>query len=130
MTVDRRRQRATKRRIKRQRLNRRYGRVAFWAAVALVPLAIAAFYLNHYVLTRGEVTITVDAMRQDVAQNHTRYRVIDQTGKSYWLEGGDRFELYTGLRRGVRYRCRVRGMDLEIPLFWDWAPEITRCDRL
>lgn len=128
--VDRRRQRATKRRIKRARLNRRYGAKLVWAALALVPLLIGFLLLNHFVLSRGETTITVEKRRLDVAQNRTRYRVFDVGGKAYWVVGGNRVKLYNALEPGQRFRCRVRGMDLEIPLFWDLLAEVTDCRRL
>jgi len=125
--VDRRRQRATKRRIKRGRLNRRYGGKLVWAGLALIALAIAFLVLNHFVLTRGESTITVEKRRIDVAQNRTRYRVFDQGGKAYWVRGRDRAELYSSLEPGQTFRCKVRGMDVEIPLFWDLLAEVTSC---
>ena len=128
--VDRRRQRATKRRIKRGRLNRRYGGKLFWAGLALVPLAIAFLVLNHFVLSRGETTITVEKRRLDVAQQRTRYRVFDEGGKTYWVRGGDRAELYSELEPGQTFRCKVRGMDVEIPLFWDLLAEVTSCKRV
>ncbi len=126
--VDRRRQRATKRRIKRGRFERRHGSKVAWVAVALVALLVGLVVLNHFVLTRGEATITVEKRRLDVAQNRTRYRVFDQGGKAYWVVGRDRVETYSALQPGRRFRCQVRGMDLAIPLFWDLVPEVTDCE--
>ena len=131
MAVDRKRQARTKRRLKRERRMRGpLGTVVFWSAIAIVPLIIAAFYLNHYVLSRGEVDLTVADTRSYVANRQTRYEVRDQDGKLYNVQGLRAGREYNRLREGARYRCKVRGIDQKLPIWWDFHAEITSCRPL
>jgi hypothetical protein len=125
--IDKKRQRATKRRLKRARHNRRFGGIYFWAAVAVIPLAIAVFYLNHYVFSKTETDITVADTRSYRVNNDTRFEVRDESGKLYHVQGFNRGREYAALRRGQTYRCKVRGIDQELPLWWDFHAEITDC---
>jgi hypothetical protein len=128
--VDRERQEQTKRRLRRaqwRRRHRRSGDVLFWGAVALIPLAIAAFYLNHYVFSRGTVSLTVAETRSYVSNREPHYTVHDADGKLYYVEGFHRARVHAGLVEGERYRCKVRGIDQELPLLPDFHAEITSC---
>ena len=131
VTVDRARQRQTKRRIQRARFAREHpwvGALVFWGGIALITLAFALIALNHYVLTRGTVTLTVGETLSYVSNGDPHYTVRDSGGKLYYVEGFRRARVHSELVEGRRYRCKVRGIDQELPLLPDFHAEITSCE--
>jgi hypothetical protein len=126
--IDRRRQAETKRRLRRARLGRRYGRFLVWGATGAVGLLVGLIALNHFVLTRDTVELTIGETRQTRVDREVRYSVEDADGTTYDVRGLRAARTFHSLREGERYRCRVRGMAVEVPLFWDLHREITNCD--